>query len=253
MKVVCVINKKGGVAKTTTSLALGTGLQGKGFSVLFIDMDSQCNLSMCAGADVEGKNVLGVLMEQVSIDEAIQQTPMGDVLPAGLALAGADGIITETGKEYHLKEALSSMKRRYDFVIIDTPPSLSVLAINAMTASDWLIIPVQADMFSRDGLLQLDRAIRKDRQYCNPSLKIAGILLTRYSDRNVLSRNLKEVFEELAKQMGTAVFQSSIREAVAIKEAQVMHKSIFEYAPKSKATQDYMEFVEEFLEKVGNK
>lgn len=253
MNVICVINKKGGVAKTTTSLALGAGLQKKGFSVLFIDMDSQCNLSMCAEADIEGKNILGVLMEQVNIDEAIQQTPMGDVLPAGLALAGADGIITETGKEYHLTEALSSMKKRYDFVIIDTPPSLSVLAINAMTAADWLIIPVQADMFSRDGLLQLDRAIRKDRQYCNPSLKVAGILLTRYSDRNILSRNLKDVFEELAKQMGTSVFQSSIREAVAIKEAQVMHKSIFEYAPKSNATQDYMNFVNEFLEKVGCK
>lgn len=93
------------------------------------------------------------------------------------------------------------IKKRYDFVIIDTPPSLGVLAINAMTAADWLIITVQADMFSRYGLLQLDRAIRKDRQYCNLSLKVAEILLTRYSDRNVLSRNLKEVFNELVKQM----------------------------------------------------
>ena len=248
MKVICIINKKGGVAKTTTSLALGAGLREKGYSVLFIDMDSQCNLSMCAGANIEGKSLLSVLTEQIRIDEAIQQTHMGDIVPAKLALAGADSVITETGKEYRLKEALSSIKKRYDFVIIDTPPSLGVLAINAMTAADWLIIPVQADMFSRDGLLQLDRAIRKDRQYCNPSLKIAGILLTRYSDRNVLSRNLKEVFNELAEQMGTLVFKSAIREAIAVKESQVMHKSIFEYAPKSKAAEDYLNFIEEFLE-----
>ena len=160
-------------------------------------------------------------------------------------------MITETGKEYRMKEALASVKKRYDFVIIDTPPSLGVLAINAMTAADWLIIPVQADMFSRDGLLHLDRAIRKYRQYCNPSLKIAGILLTRYSDRNVLSRNLKEVFDELAEQMGTLVFKSAIREAIAVKEAQVMHKSIFEYAPKSKSAEDYMNFIEEFLEVIA--
>ena len=119
MKVICVINKKGGVAKTTTSLALGAGLRKKGYSVLFIDMDSQCNLSMCAGADTDGKSLLGVLTEQIRIEDAIQQTPMGDVVPAELALAGADSVITETGKEYRMKEALASVKKRYDFVIYE--------------------------------------------------------------------------------------------------------------------------------------
>ena len=163
---VCIINKKGGVAKTTTALAIAAGLIKKGKKVLSIDLDSQCNLTMCTGAQLDGKNVLGVLLEQVSITDAIQKTPMGDVLPACLALAGADGVITETGKEYRLREALNAIEDEYDYAIIDTPPSLGVLSINAMTAADWIVIPAQADIFSRDGLMQLARAIDKDRKYC---------------------------------------------------------------------------------------
>ena len=131
--------------------------------------------------------------------------------------------------------------------IIDTPPSLGVLSINAMTASDWLVIPAQADMFSRDGLLQLHRAIINDRKYCNHNLKVAGILLTRYNNRNVLSKNLKVVFQDIAEQMETHVFKATIRENVAIKEAQVMHRSIYDYAPNSNGAADYSAFVEELL------
>lgn len=251
MVTVCAINKKGGVAKTTTAINLGAGLQKKGYSVLYIDLDSQCNLSVCVGADIDGKTVLGVLTEQTDINDAIQQTPFGDVLPAGLALSGADGVITDTGKEYRLKEALESLNKKYDFCIIDTPPAIGVLTINAMTASDWLIIPAQADIFSRDGLLQLDRAIRQDRKYCNPNLKVAGILLTRYSDRNVLSRNLKDTFDKIAETMKTKVFNASIREGVALKEAQVVHQPIYDYDPKSKVAEDYSAFVDEFLDTVN--
>ena len=226
---VCIINKKGGVAKTTTALAIAAGLIKKGKKVLSIDLDSQCNLTMCTGAQLDGKNVLGVLLEQVSITDAIQKTPMGDVLPACLALAGADGVITETGKEYRLREALNAIEDEYDYAIIDTPPSLGVLSINAMTAADWIVIPAQADIFSRDGLMQLARAIDKDRKYCNKNLKIAGIVLTRYSDRNILSRNLRKTYDDIAAQMGTKVLSSTIRENIAIKEAQVMHQTIFDY------------------------
>ena len=249
---ICIINKKGGVAKTTTAINLGAGLQRKGYSVLYVDLDSQCNLSVCAGADIEGKTVLGVLTEQTDINEAIQTLELfGDVLPAGLNLSGADGVITDTGKEYRLSEALATLKKNYDFCIIDTPPALGVLTINAITAADWLVIPAQADIFSRDGLLQLDRTIRLNKKYCNPKLKIAGILLTRYSDRNVLSKNLKETFEEIAKKMGTKVFDSSIREGIALKEAQVVHQAIFDYAPKTKVAEDYMNFINEFLDTIA--
>ena len=244
---VCVINKKGGVAKTTTALAIAAGFSRQGKRVLAIDLDSQCNLTMCAEAQLDGKNILGVLLEQVSIEEAIQKTRLGDVIPACLALAGADGVITETGKEYRLREAINAVENNYDYAIIDTPPSLGVLSINAMTAADWLIIPAQADVFSRDGLVQLAIAIEKDRKYCNKNLKIAGILLTRYSDRNVLSRNLRQTYEEIAAQMGTQVLKSTIRENIAIREAQVMHRNIFEYDKKSNGAKDYGDLVDELL------
>jgi chromosome partitioning protein len=244
---VCIINKKGGVAKTTTALAIAAGLIKKGKKVLSIDLDSQCNLTMCTGAQLDGKNVLGVLLEQVSITDAIQQTPMGDVLPACLALAGADGVITETGKEYRLREALNAIEDEYDYAIIDTPPSLGVLSINAMTAADWIVIPAQADIFSRDGLMQLARAIDKDRKYCNKNLKIAGIVLTRYSDRNILSRNLRKTYDDIAAQMGTKVLSSTIRENIAIKEAQVMHQTIFDYDKNSNGAHDYRNLVNELL------
>ena len=244
---VCIINKKGGVAKTTTALAIAAGLIKKGKKGLSIDLDSQCNLTMCTGAQLDGKNVLGVLLEQVSITDAIQKTPMGDVLPACLALAGADGVITETGKEYRLREALNAIEDEYDYAIIDTPPSLGVLSINAMTAADWIVIPAQADIFSRDGLMQLARAIDKDRKYCNKNLKIAGIVLTRYSDRNILSRNLRKTYDDIAAQMGTKVLSSTIRENIAIKEAQVMHQTIFDYDKNSNGAHDYRNLVNELL------
>ena len=235
------------ISKTTTALAIAAGLIKKGKKVLSIDLDSQCNLTMCTGAQLDGKNVLGVLLEQVSITDAIQKTPMGDVLPACLALAGADGVITETGKEYRLREALNAIEDEYDYAIIDTPPSLGVLSINAMTAADWIVIPAQADIFSRDGLMQLARAIDKDRKYCNKNLKIAGIVLTRYSDRNILSRNLRKTYDDIAAQMGTKVLSSTIRENIAIKEAQVMHQTIFDYDKNSNGAHDYRNLVNELL------
>ena len=244
---VCIMNKKGGVSKTTTAMNLGADLAKKGNSVLYIDMDSQTNLSTFAQADTEGKNILGVLLEQISIDEAIQHTPFGDIVAGAANLSGADTIITETGKEYRLQEAIEQMEAPYDYLIIDTPPSLDVLTINAMTASDWVIIPAQADIFSRDGFIQLSKAIDKTRKYCNPNLKIAGILLTRYSDRNVLSRNFKEVFTDITKKMNTILFNSSIRECVAIREAQVVRKSIFDYDKKCNGSKDYSDFVDELL------
>ena len=142
---------------------------------------------------------------------------------------------------------MTSIEDKYDYAIIDTPPSLGVLSINAMTAADWIVIPAQADIFSRDGLMQLARAIDKDRKYCNKNLKIAGIVLTRYSDRNILSRNLRKTYDEIAEQMGTKVMNSTIRENIAIKEAQVMHQSIFEYDKSSNGAQDYRNLVNELL------
>lgn len=246
-RIVSIINQKGGVGKSTTSQSLAAGLSLKGYKVLLIDMDSQGNLSFSVGADKEGVSTLEVLKRQASAEEAIQHIGALDIIPASISLAGADMQLTEMGKEYRLKEAIEPLKKMYDYIIIDTPPALGILTINALTASDSVIIPAQADIYSIDAIGQLYGTIRAVKQYTNKELTITGILLTRFSDRTVLSRDLANMIQNTAEQLGTRLFNSTIREAIGIKEAQASKADIFTYAPKSKVAADYMGFVEEFL------
>lgn len=246
-RIVSIINQKGGVGKSTTSQSLAAGLSLKGYKVLLIDMDSQGNLSFSVGADKEGVSTLEVLKRQTSAEEAIQHIGALDIIPASISLAGADMQLTEMGKEYRLKEAIEPLKKKYDYIIIDTPPALGILTINALTASDSVIIPAQADIYSIDAIGQLYGTIRAVKQYTNKELTITGILLTRFSDRTVLSRDLANMIQNTAEQLGTRLFNSTIREAIGIKEAQASKADIFTYAPKSKVAADYMGFVEEFL------
>lgn len=246
-RIVSIINQKGGVGKSTTSQSLAAGLSLKGYKVLLIDMDSQGNLSFSVGADKEGVSTLEVLKRQASAEEAIQHIGALDIIPASISLAGADMQLTEMGKEYRLKEAIEPLKEKYDYIIIDTPPALGILTINALTASDSVIIPAQADIYSIDAIGQLYGTIRAVKQYTNKELTITGILLTRFSDRTVLSRDLANMIQNTAEQLGTRLFNSTIREAIGIKEAQASKADIFTYAPKSKVAADYMGFVEEFL------
>lgn len=246
-QIISIINQKGGVGKSTTSQSLAAGLSLKGFKVLLIDMDSQGNLSFSVGANKQGISVLEILKKEVPAEESIQHIGTIDIIPASISLAGADMQLTEMGKEYRLKEAIEPVKKRYDYIIIDTPPALGILTINALTASDSVIIPAQADIYSIDAIGQLYSTIRAVKQYTNRDLSITGILLTRFSDRTVLSRDLANMIQNTAEQLGTRLFDSTIREAIAIKEAQVSQSDIFAYAPKSKVADDYMRFVEEFL------
>ena len=246
-QIISIINQKGGVGKSTTSQSLAAGLSIKGFKVLLIDMDSQGNLSFSVGANKQGISVLEILKKEVPAEESIQHIGTIDIIPASISLAGADMQLTEMGKEYRLKEAIEPVKKRYDYIIIDTPPALGILTINALTASDSVIIPAQADIYSIDAIGQLYSTIRAVKQYTNRDLSITGILLTRFSDRTVLSRDLANMIQNTAEQLGTRLFDSTIREAIAIKEAQVSQSDIFAYAPKSKVADDYMRFVDEFL------
>lgn len=248
MKIISVINQKGGVGKSTTASALSAGLMLKGFKTLCIDLDAQCNLSFSMGATSAGKTALGVLLGEVSADDAVQSTPNGDVIPASKALSTADSAINETGKEYRLREAIEDMEKKYDYIIIDTPPALSILTINALTASDEIVIPAQADIYSIKGIEQLNETIIAVKKYCNPMLKICGILITRYNSRAILNRDLLNHIEQLASRINTKVFKTTIREAVCIKEAQLVQQDLFKYAPKANVTEDYKNFVEEVLE-----
>lgn len=246
IKTIAVINQKGGVGKSTTAAALGAGLTLKGFKVLYIDLDAQGNLTYTLGADPKGLTALDVLTKEATAAAAVQHTAQGDVIAASPSLAGADTVITSVGKEYRLKEALEPIKEKYDYIIIDTPPALSVLTINALTACTGVIIPAQADIYSLQGIEKLADAINTVRTYCNPNLKIEGILLTRYNARSVLSREIAELSEQMAEKLNTKVFKTAIRENVSIKEAQISRQDIFSYAPKSNAALDYKEVVEEF-------
>lgn len=156
--------------------------------------------------------------------------------------------LTEMGKEYRLKEALEPVKNNYDYIVIDTPPALGILTINALTAADDIIIPAQADIYSIDAIGQLSSTVKAVKQYTNSKLSIKGILLTRYSDRTILSRDLADMIQRTAEQLSTKLFNATIREAIGIKEAQAQKQDIFSYSGNSKVAADYMQFVEEFLE-----
>lgn len=251
MKAIAIINQKGGVGKSTTSGAIGGGFLREGARVLFVDLDPQCNLSFLMGANISGltqASSMDVLLGNASAAEAVQHTLQGDIIAASPALAGADITITATGKEYRLKEALEALAGVYDYCIIDTPPALGILTINALTACNGCIIPAQADFLSLQGIGQLHGTITTVRKYCNPGLKVYGIVLTRYSGRAVITREVTAMMEETASSLNTRLYNTRIRECTAIKEAQAMQQSIYEYAPRSNATADYMALIKEINE-----
>jgi len=248
-KTIAIANRKGGVGKTATAHALGAGLIRRGYKVLFVDLDSQCNLTDALGIDsgsVEASS-LDVLEETSEASEAIISTEGGDILPATPALATADKVIDGVGKEYRLRDALQTLGRKYDYIILDTPPALGVLTVNALTASNSVIIPAQADLYSLQGIEQLYGTIGAVQHFTNKKLKIGGILITRYVGRSIISKDMKGNLEETAKAIGSKVFNTPIRECIAIREAQATHTDIFNYSVKSNASKDYEAFIEEFL------
>ncbi len=249
MEVIAVINRKGGVGKTATAQALGAGLLRKKYSVLYIDLDSQTNLTCGLGADAQGLSSMDVLTGEATAQEAIQHTPQGDVIAATEALAGADAIIDGTGKEYRLKEAISGLQ--YDYIVIDTPAALGTLTVNALTAATSAIIPVQADIDSLQGIGQLNKTIEAVKKYCNPALFIKGILITRYNGRAVISRDMQSNLEDIASQLKTRLYSTPIRECIAVKEAKASQQDIYSYAPRSNAAKDYSAFIDEFIKGGG--
>ena len=247
MKTIAIINQKGGVGKSTTALALGSGLRLRGNRILFIDLDAQGNLSHTMKAQTKGYNSMGVIQYPLIIGDEIQHTKLGDILASTGLLSGADLIVNQTGKEYKLREALSTVERFYDFVIIDTPPALGVLTVNALTACNGAIIPAQADIYSLQGINQLSSTVATVKRYCNRDLKILGILLTRYNARAIISREVSETVEQVARSIKTKLYNTKIRECTAIKEAQATRQDIYTYAPKCNAALDYNKLIDEIL------
>ena len=250
MKTITLSNQKGGVAKTTTSGALASGLSLRGYKVIAIDLDPQCNLSLGSGANILDMKVTlyDVFKGSAQIRDLITETNLGyDLITGGLTLAGADMDFTQTGREYMLREALEGIREDYDFCVIDTPPTLGILTVNALTASDSVVIPVTADLFALQGLTQLNLLLKRVKKYSNKDLKISGLLITRHDDRTNVSKALRDQIQQTAERLGTKVFSKPIRNSVAVRESQVLQSDLFTEAPKANATQDYTCFIDELL------
>ena len=246
-QVIAFANQKGGVAKTTTTLNLAAAFGEKGHRVLCVDMDPQANLTMSQGIDPDSLDVsmYDVLVHHTSIREVIRRREV-DVACASIDLAGAEiAMSTQIGRERSLEKALQPIREDYDFTCIDTPPSLGLLTINALTVADKVIVPVQCEYLSMRGLIQLQNTLSMIRENLNPNVQIEGILPTLVDTRTV---HAKEAIELLEENFGDRVFASRITKTVRFAEAPVKGMSVLKYDPDGKAAYAYRQLAREVLE-----
>jgi chromosome partitioning protein len=246
-EVVAFTNQKGGVAKTTTTLNLAVAFSEKGHRVLCIDLDPQANLTMSQGIDPDSleMSMYDVLVNHTSIREVIRKREV-DIACASIDLAGAEiAMSTQIGRERSLQKALEPIREDYDFICIDTPPSLGLLTINALTAADKVIVPVQCEYLSMRGLIQLQNTLSMIRENLNPDVQIEGILPTLVDTRTV---HAKEAIELLEENFGDRVFASRITKTVRFAEAPVKGMSVLKYDPDGKAAYAYRQLAREVLE-----
>lgn len=262
MKTIAIYNQKGGVAKTTTALALGAGLMKKGFSVLFIDLDNQCNLSTTMGADTTDNTSYSLLSGRCRITDCVQITDMGDIIPAStrLSMLGDELADFSSGRpvrdERHLtvlKRSLAPMGKFYDYVIIDISPTNDIRAANMLTAADYCIVPVNADEYSYIGIHLIKDFIDSIKGTTNPGLRVMGLLVTRIVKNRLTYQRYKKQLKGAAEILGTTLFDTKIRECTALTEAAACHMNIYDYMDDSKkkgnGAFDYERFTEEVIER----
>ncbi|MCL2633534.1 MAG: ParA family protein [Oscillospiraceae bacterium] len=248
-RVIAFTNQKGGVGKTTTCASLCGCLSAMGKSVLAIDLDPQGNLTFSLGADApsSGYTMYNALKHEVSLYDIIQHTDVCDIAPAAITLSACELELPSVGREHILKEQIETVLSEYDYVLIDTPPALSILTINAYVASDWLIIPMIPEILSLQGFAQLKETIFAIKKYYNRTLEVRGILLNQYNPRLILTKEVEELANMIAEQLDTDVFEQKITPSVVIAEAPAHGKTIVEYAPRSKSAREYSDLAYEVL------
>ncbi len=245
--IIALTNQKGGVGKTTTTAALAAGLTKKKERVLSVDLDPQGNLGFSLGLNIEHEYcIFDVLSKQISVKDAIQHTDhAGDIIVSNISSSQIEKTLTGSGKEQSLKVALMEVAHLYDYILIDTPPAFNMLTINGYVAADYLIIPMSAEILSLVGVTQIKDTIQTVRKSLNTKLSVLGILLTRYNSRLNIAKDVEELANTVAKQIGTQLFETKIRNGVAASEAPAHGVSIVEYSPNSNVAMDYKRMTEE--------
>ncbi len=245
-RVIAFANQKGGVAKTTTTLNLGVALSERGFRVLLVDLDPQGNLTMSQGLNPDSieRSLFDVLVHRLPLDEIVVEREV-DLAVSSIDLAGAElALSSQIGRERALEKALVPVKERYDYVLIDTPPSLGLLTINAFVAADTVIVPVQCEYLSLRGLVQLENTLQMVRENLNPHVEIRGILATMFDKRTLHAREAVDILRE---NFGELVFNTRITKTVRYAEAPVKGQSVLLYDPDGEAAALYRDLAKEVL------
>lgn len=248
-KIISIANQKGGVGKTSTAINLSASIAALEKKTLVIDIDPQGNSSSGMGLIPEYETIYEVLVGKENIEDCIENTylPQLDILPANINLVGAEVELVDYPKrEFKLKEAIKEIEKNYEYIFIDCPPSLGLLTLNALTASDSVLIPVQCEYFALEGLGQLLNTINTVKKHFNPHLAIEGVLLTMFDTRLRLSH---QVVEEVRKYFGEKVFNSIIHRNVRISEAPSHAKPVLLYDAMSQGAKDYIALAEELIER----
>lgn len=248
-KIIAIINQKGGVGKSTTAINLGAALGEMGKQVLLVDLDPQGNCSSGLGVEKSliQQCIYDVLLNDVPLEEVIiPDIAEGlDIAPATINLAGAEvELVSEMARENRLKDAMGGMRGKYDFILIDCPPSLGLLTVNALVAADKLLIPIQCEFYALEGVTKLLESMKRVKSRLNPTLDIYGILLTMYDSRTTLS---KQVVDEVREYFGRLVFTTPIPRTVKLSEAPSFGQPITQYDPKGRGALSYIELAKEVI------
>jgi len=249
-KIVAFANQKGGISKTTSSSLMAYCLSRRGFKVLLVDLDPQRNLSKNMKAVTTGgvKTSMELLLGEATAEEAIQKMECFDIIPARKELTSIEPLMPLSGRLKKLKKALAPIKEKYDWIILDTPPSLGVLSANALVAADEVIVPSTASVFSIEGFLDFFGTIRDIRENDNEDLIIRGVLITMFQGRTVISKELAEMTKTLSEKFKVNTFDTKIRSSVFITESQVHRFDPFEKDPNNIVCIDFNNFLDEYLE-----
>lgn len=264
---IAIANQKGGVGKTTTAINVADALEHIGYKVLLLDLDPQHNSTTTYGAEIDGVNtIVDVLKKDCTAEEAIQKTPIGDIIAGDGLLAQEENYFNaQKARETLLKRAIKNVEKKYDYIIMDTPPNLGVYMTNALTASDGCVIPIKAEQYSISGLGLLIETINEITEVLNDKLKIYGVTVNVYDKRNKLDRDTLENLPAVGKERGFHVFDTPIRVSQEIKKVQSMpdeidengnvmvtNRSLYQNYPKSNGAVDYVNFIKELQGVIHN-